>query len=110
VRRGSELSRLAQALGGLPILGCLQSSPAAEAGVRYGDILLSIDGIPTPTWETFLAVRGRCATSFTARIFRDGVELDIEIRLRKGPLPSPFEVLMELAGGLSDGEGQDGRN
>lgn len=85
------------------MLGCLKSSPAAEAGVRYGDVLLSINGVPTPTWESFLAVRQTCQGRFTARIFRDGVELELEIPLRQGPFPSPLEVLGELMG-AEDGD------
>ena len=108
MRRSSELSRLAQALGGLPILGCLKSSPAAQAGVRYGDVLLSINGVPTPTWDTFLAVRQTCQGRFVARIFRDGAEIDVEIPLRQGPLPSPLEVLSELVSADDDDDADGG--
>ena len=38
------LFELAKTLDGLPVLGCLAGSPAALAGVRYGDILLSVNG------------------------------------------------------------------
>ncbi len=93
-----ELSRLAAALGGLPVLGCLRRSPAAEAGIRYGDILLAINGVATPTWEEFLAVRNTCKGGFTARLFRDGQEMDITITFRPGPLPSMLDVLAELNG------------
>ena len=96
MRSRAELSRLAVALGGLPILGCLPGSPAARAGVRYGDVLLAVDGKPTATWDDFLEARGACVASFTARIFRDGTELDVEIQLRPTSPSSPTALLDEL--------------
>lgn len=91
----SDLSRLATVLGGLPILGCLEGSPAAEAGVRYGDILLSIDGVPTSSWDDFLEVRSQCKGRMLARIFRDGVERDLDIELRMST-KSQHELIDEL--------------
>lgn len=90
-----DLSALATAVGGLPVLGCLAGSPAANAGTRYGDILLSVDGTPTPTWEAFLAARAQCRGQFVARIFRDGEELELVIELRPESR-SPLELISEL--------------
>jgi S1-C subfamily serine protease len=90
-----NLSQLAAALGGLPILGCLAGSPSREAGIRYGDILLAIDGKPTPTWDDFLSARKDAKGQFTAKIFRDGEEFAVVIVLRPSN-QSPLEVLAEL--------------
>lgn len=89
------MSRLADALNGLPILGCLSGSPAAQAGIRYGDVLLSIDGVATPTWDDFIEVRGKCVGMFRARVFRDGAELEFDVPLRPSNR-SPMELLEEL--------------
>ncbi len=97
MRSRVDLSRLAAALGGLPILGCLEGSSAAQAGVRYGDILLAVDGSPTETWDDFLRVRGKCRDRLVARIFRDGTELEVSIELRPSTR-SPLELLAEVAG------------
>lgn len=91
----TELARLATALGGLPILGCLAGSPAEGAGIRYGDILLAVDGIPTTSWDDFLNARARCQRSFVARVFREGVEFDVPLTLRPSAA-KPLEVLEEL--------------
>jgi S1-C subfamily serine protease len=76
----SQLSHLATVLGGIPIPGCLAGSPAARAGIRYGDVLLAIDGSPTPSWSDFLEAR-RFSSRVTVRVFRQGAELDIVMEL-----------------------------
>ena len=93
----SDLARLAAALGGLPILGCLEGSPAAEAGLRYGDILLAIDGVVTESWNDFIEARGRCKGGFSARIFRAGEEFEVFVPLRASTR-SPLDILGELIG------------
>jgi len=111
MRSRAELSRLALALGGLPVLGCLPGSPTARAGIRYGDVLLAIDGKRTATWDDFLEARGACGSAFTARIFRDGAEFNVHIQLRPTPASSPMQLLDELiamriiddGGGFDDG-------
>ena len=97
MRSRSDLGKLAAALNGIPVLGCLSGSPAARAGVRYGDILLAIDGQPTTNWDDFLTIRSGVKGGFTARIFRDGEEFEMRIELRDGPSPVGMELLAELA-------------
>jgi predicted metalloprotease with PDZ domain len=84
----ADLSRLAAALGGLPILGCLDGSPAAQAGLRYGDVLLSIDGKTTGSWDEFLRARAECRETLLARVFRDGAELEFALPLRASGRPA----------------------
>src|SRR5438128_8035025 len=91
----SELARLATTLGGIPILGCLEGSPADALGVRYGDILLSVNGIPTGSWNDFLEARAQCQGQLVARLFRQGTEFEVTIALRAATR-SPLEVLGEL--------------
>jgi S1-C subfamily serine protease len=98
-----DLSALADAVGGLPVLGCLDGSPAAEAGARYGDILLSVNNVRTATWDEFIAARNACQGRFVARIFRDGGEIELHIELRPSTR-TPMEVLGEIIGrGLASG-------
>jgi S1-C subfamily serine protease len=81
VLKRSNLTNLAQTLGGLPVYGCLPGSPADRAGVRYGDVLLSVDGTATPTWDAYVSARQCSGPSIRVRLFRDGAELEIEIVL-----------------------------
>jgi S1-C subfamily serine protease len=77
----SDLSRIATALGGVPISGCLEGSPAARAGLRYGDVVLAINGMPTASWADFFQARRRSADCVTAKIFRHGREFEVTMKL-----------------------------
>jgi S1-C subfamily serine protease len=79
----SNLSQLAGALSGLPVYGCLPGSPAERAGVRYGDILLSVDGRATPSWDAYIAARESSGSSIRLRLFRDGLELELDVALTR---------------------------
>jgi len=79
----ANLSQLASALSGLPVYGCLPGSPADKAGVRYGDVLLSVDGRATPSWDAYLTARESSGESIRLRLFRDGHELEIDVLLAR---------------------------
>jgi S1-C subfamily serine protease len=93
--RPADLSRLATELGGLPILGCLAGSPAERAGIRYGDIVLSINGEQTASWADFFAARRRTTGQITVRVFRLGTEFEVSMELPETS-KTPREVLEEL--------------
>jgi S1-C subfamily serine protease len=88
----SELSRLATALGGVPVSGCLEGSPAARAGIRYGDVMLAIDGKPTASWAEFFQARSLLPGLVTVRVFRQGAEFDVKMQLPANRL-TPRAVL-----------------
>jgi S1-C subfamily serine protease len=74
-----QLTRLAAALNGLPILGCRPGSPAARVGIRYGDVLLAVNGIATPDWGTFVEARAARVGGMEVDIFRAGVEMKLDV-------------------------------
>lgn len=76
-----DLTRIASTLGGLPVYGCLPGSPAERAGVRYGDVLLMVDGQPVPTWDAYLAVREKSGPTIRVHLFREGLEIDLVLVL-----------------------------
>lgn len=62
--------------------------PAGRGGIRAGDIILSMDGNPTPTlYELIRVLRFELAVGQTVivRVFRDGAELDLTVTLGERP-------------------------
>ena len=98
----SDLVRMAAALGGLPVFGCLPGSPVDKAGVRYGDVLLSVDGQLTPSWDAYIAARESSGPSIRLRLSRDGREFEVDVLLDRSArfgLATPSAAL-----GLVEGE------
>lgn len=95
----NELTKLATALGGLPVLACRPGSPAAVAGVRYGDILLSVNGVKTPDWTAFIEARGLDKSAMRIELFREGETLILAFELSPtSPVNTPMllaEILAE---------------
>lgn len=93
-----QLEEIAAAVQGVPVWGCLPGSTAAEAGVRYGDIVLAVNGIPTPSIVEYLEGRKLRSDGFELRIFRDGAELSFFV-----PFRTPTEPMAALAAQIADG-------
>ena len=74
-----ELSTLANLLGGVPILGVLPGSPAARAGLQYGDIVLRVNGIQTETFVEFLRAHEGGQRSLELDVFRNGTNLTLSL-------------------------------
>jgi S1-C subfamily serine protease len=77
----SQLNQLAETLQGIPVWGCLPGSQAQRAGVRYGDVLLSVNGVPTPDVGEYVRARALRKDGVQLVIFRDGAELSLELTL-----------------------------
>jgi S1-C subfamily serine protease len=93
----STLFQLAKALDGLPVIGCLKGTPAALAGVRYGDILLSVNGMRTKNFGDYLEAKALRSDGMSVVIFRAGVEEPVELSYDMNKPPSdPVSLLAEL--------------
>jgi len=56
--------------------------PADVAGIRDGDRVLSVDGVPTPTWYQLVEeIRARPGAEVQVRIEREGSEQDVVVAL-----------------------------
>ena len=71
----AQLDRLARILGGIPVWEVYADSGAAAAGVRFGDIILRVNGKETPTFEQFLAIGEANLSRLEFEVFRNGKTL-----------------------------------
>jgi S1-C subfamily serine protease len=80
-----EIQAIANILGGVPILGIVPGSPADQSGLRYGDIVLSLNGVATKTFIEFLSAHDASGENFDLEVFRNGalVRIEMEIPLRR---------------------------
>lgn len=90
-----DLGKLAGSLGGLPILGCRSNSPASRAGIRYGDIVLSVNGQRTPDWAAYVAARALDPVHMVVEVFRAGQTVVHRMTLDRSE-QDPFAVLAEM--------------
>ena len=66
-------------LEGIPIWGTLSGSLAHRAGLRYGDVLLAVNGQRTRDAVAYVEARNARSDGLSVLIFRDGAELSIEL-------------------------------
>jgi S1-C subfamily serine protease len=71
----AHIERVAQILGGIPVWEVFPRSEAERAGVRFGDIILSINGTATPTFEAFLDAGAYHLQELEFQVFRNGATL-----------------------------------
>jgi regulator of sigma E protease len=87
---GEELTLRVPALGDLESLGVIRAdvliaevsddSPAAEVGLRSGDLIQRVDGVPTRSFESFAdSVRASGGHSLALSVLRDGEALEISV-------------------------------
>jgi S1-C subfamily serine protease len=75
----TTVDKLAKIYGGMPFLAALPESPAARAGLRWGDVVVAVNGLPTPGIEAFVEARATREGSAVIRFVRDGREREVEL-------------------------------
>ena len=93
-----NMERLETLYGGLALLGCLPGSPAARAGLRWGDIVISVNGTPTPDIDAFIAAKGFRNGRMSVTVVRDGKELHVELQHGNWNAPTMEEAARQLMG------------
>lgn len=94
--RRQQLEALAEAVQGIPVLGCLPGSTASEAGVRYGDIVLEVNGLRTINIDDYLQGRKLRSDGMDLRLFRDGREFSLFVALRPVEGDAKWDVLAQM--------------
>jgi S1-C subfamily serine protease len=66
----------------LLITGLKPRGPASAAGLKVGDLLLTVDGTPIGAWEDLAqALAGKAGEPVAARILRNGAVVDVEVAI-----------------------------
>lgn len=90
---------LAQALEGVPLLGVLEGSPAARAGARYGDVLLSVNGVRTRTIVDYLEAKNLRTDGMEIVVFRGDAEVHLAFQYDSpAPRTDPRELIEAMEG------------
>jgi S1-C subfamily serine protease len=96
-----NLEKMARIYGGILVLGSLADSPAAESGLRYGDILTRVNGVPTATLADFFRARALDPHCMSLELIRDGLDLSFTLNLdsrRRASLDEVRACLEPLTG------------
>jgi len=92
-----SLFELAKALEGLPVIGAVSGSPAARAGVRYGDVLISVNGRRTRNFHDYIEAKDLKSGRMEIVLFRVGEEHAIELVYDpNAQKPDVVDLLAEL--------------
>jgi S1-C subfamily serine protease len=81
VKSQKECETIADVLGGLLIVGCLPNSSASILGLRYGDVVVEVNGTQTATLGDFFEARLLDDSEMKLRVFRDGRVIDLRLTL-----------------------------
>ena len=88
-----QLAKLAESLGGIPVWGVLPGSASQRCGVRYGDVIISVNGIKTSNADEYVEARNARRDGADVVIFRDGREVLLRLRFDEAGAPTPDRVL-----------------
>jgi S1-C subfamily serine protease len=81
------------------VLGCLPGTPAALAGVRYGDIVLWVNGQRTRSLGDYVEAKALRTDGMNVVVFRSGEEHPVAFDYDPDRPPLDLaEILTELAG------------
>ncbi len=85
-------------MNGIAILGALPGSPAAEFGLKYGDVLLSVNGIAMSSVEDFLQARSGASGKMELIVRRGShvMEITLDLEERRGKTTNPIEAMKSM--------------
>lgn len=81
-----------QRFGGVYIMEPFKDTPAARAGLRYGDLIVAIDDKDTEKWNSDQVrdnLRGELGTEVKVTVKRAGIEKPIAVTMERGAVDLP---------------------
>ena len=79
------------------MLGTLGGTPAARAGIRYGDVVLSVNGMRTRTVLEYVEAKALRDDGMSVVVFRSGSESVEELTYDENAPPvDPAAIVAEL--------------
>ncbi|MGD1905987.1 MAG: HhoA/HhoB/HtrA family serine endopeptidase [Leptolyngbyaceae cyanobacterium] len=90
INQDQDLGLTVEAESGVIIVRVLENTPAAEAGLKQGDIIQSVNGVPiaTPTEVQFQVDASEIGTPLEVEVLREGEAETLEV----SPMPLPDEL------------------
>ena len=79
---GVEIQRLPD--GTLRVIAPIDDTPAVRAGIKAGDLIVAVDGVPlTPSDEEATSLRGEAGTTVALTVLRDGATEPLVIKVER---------------------------
>ncbi len=78
--------------GRIYVIGVSRDMPADRAGLRYGDAIIAVDGVPTENWtqaDALKHVRGERGTTVDITVERAGEATPLTVVIRRDEVPFP---------------------
>lgn len=91
-----DLERLARCLNGVPVLGSPWGSVAALIGLVRGDVVVAVNGIPTPDEMAFARARALHNDRLELEVVRDAQTLWLSVGRERLRGSDPMLVLDEV--------------
>lgn len=84
-------------MNGIAILGALPGSPAEECGLKYGDVLLSVNGCAMSTVEDFLQARSSAQGTMEIMVRRGGHVMEFTLDVSKKERKNATEAMRSVS-------------
>ncbi len=85
-------STVQQRFKGVYIIEPFRDTPAAQAGLRYGDHIVAIDGVNTEAWDSTQVqnhLRGELGTEVRVTVRRAGAAEPVTVKIERGSIDLP---------------------
>jgi S1-C subfamily serine protease len=91
----ASLQRIASTLGGIAVWSTGENSLARSAGLQYGDVILSVNGQPTPSIGAYFRAKALSAERMTLTYFRLGRTHSVSVPLTRASSPPTGEGTLQ---------------